>query len=163
MPVEDAAFIVHWLNNKEMTFSSKVDYFHRVLTRNPSLTSLSSTTNEEILSSWVCVEEKGTPDPDGTNEYQSYSLGDYLQPPSPHHSRPSSATLVRESGTTLNKKKESQLMEEWVNSPDLLVCIHPNNGSLLVWTVEGLDSPKHSTRYFINLLLFGSCHYFIQC
>ena len=138
MPVEDAPFIVHWLNNKEMTFTNKVDRIYR---SPQSLQSLSSSVNEEILSSWVCVEEKTSPDPEGVCEYQTFDIGDYAPPDSPK-----SVNQQRDVNYVLDKKKERQLIEEWINSPDLLVCIHPNNGSLMVWTMEGLDTPKHSTK-----------------
>ena len=151
MPVEDADFIVHWLNNKEMTYSSKANHIQQsVLTvsRHQSMTSLASSANEEMLSSWVCVEEKTTDtetdDDQAASKYQSYNLGEYLGIPGGGAGRP---PVLLGDVPELSKKHESQLMDEWVNSPDLLVCIHPNNGSLMVWTVEGLDSPRYSTRY----------------
>ena len=148
MPVEDADFIVHWLNNKEMTFSSKANHIcQSKLIGSQSMTSICSSVNEEMLSSWVCVEE-GAEDYDGDEQmkYQSYSLADYIKMPS---TQPNHSTLTSPLGDQifgLNKKAENQLIKEWINSPDLLVCIHPNNGSLMVWTVEGLDPPRHSTR-----------------
>ncbi len=138
MPVEDAPFIVHWLNNKEMTFTNKVDRIYR---RPQSLLSPSSSMNEEMLSSWVCVEEKASPDPEGVSDFQTFDIGDYVPPDSPKMS-----LQHKDVGFVLDKKKEAQLTEEWINMPDLLVCIHPNNGSLMVWTMEGLDTPKHSTK-----------------
>ena len=103
-----------------------------------------SSANEDMRD-WVCVGEKdspGSPEPaieEDPSKYQSYTLGDYLVPPSVLSFPTSGHSSPRE---PLSKKKESQLMEEWVNSPDLLVCIHPNNGSLMVWTVEGLGCPQ---------------------
>lgn len=153
MPVEDADFIVHWLNNKEMTYTNKANHIYQSnLTRHISFGSIASGPSDDMLSSWVCVEEKSPSDLEAISEesskFQSYSLGDYLAPPSPHFTRMTVGTPQKdgESLVGLSKKNESQLMEEWINSPDLLVCIHPNNGSLMVWTVEGLDAPKHGTR-----------------
>lgn len=148
MPVEDADFIVHWLNNKEMTFTSKANHIYQSkLSASRSMTSINSSVNEEILSSWVCVEEKLSDyEGDENVKYQSYSLGDYIKMPSPQASNSALTTPMGDSFMRLNKKNENQLIEEWINSPDLLVCIHPNNGSLMVWTVEGLDPPRHSTR-----------------
>ena len=117
----------------------------------------------------MCVGEKdspGSPEPaieEDPSKYQSYTLGDYLVPPSVLSFPTSGHSSPRE---PLSKKKESQLMEEWVNSPDLLVCIHPNNGSLMVWTVEGLDAPKHSTRYvhIVTLQrLSQGCNTVVKC
>ncbi len=46
-------------------------------------------------------------------------------------------------------------MDDWNSSPDLLLCIHPTAGSLMVWTVEGLDAPPHSSR--LVHVSFSSC------
>ena len=112
------------------------------------MTSLASSPNEEMLASWVCVEEKSTDNEtdDDQSKYQSYNLGEFLGIPGGGGTggRPS---VMLGDVPELSKKHENQLMDEWINSPDLLVCIHPNNGSLMVWTVEGLDSPRYSTRY----------------
>lgn len=146
MPVEDADFIVHWLNNKEMTYSSKANYINQSgLTRHVSEISIGSSVNEDMLSSWVCVEEKSSDaevEEEPATRYQSYSLGDYLSKPRASRESPG---LGGGGVGGLSKRHEKHLLEEWINSPDLLVCIHPNNGSLMVWTVEGLDSPKYST------------------
>ena len=85
MPVEDADFIVHWLNNKEMTYSSKANHIQQsalTVSRHQSMTSLASSPNEEMLASWVCVEEKTTDtetdDDQAASKYQGYNLGEYL-------------------------------------------------------------------------------------
>lgn len=151
MPVEDAPFIVHWLNNKEMTFTNKVDRIYR---KSQSLQSCASSMNEEILASWVCVEEKGSsPDPTDTTgggDVLSFDFGDYISseaaPSVPDSPKVTQQQSLKDSSFMLDKKKEAHLTEEWINSPDLLVCIHPNTGSLMVWTMEGLDTPKHSTK-----------------
>ena len=159
MPVEDAPFIVHWLNNKEMSFTNKVDRIYR---RPPSAQSMSSGINEEILSTWVCVEEKSSPGPEGVDEYQMFDIGDYVapqaEPQSPKHTSPQKDTSF-----VLDKKKEVQLTEEWISSPDLLVCIHPNTGSLMVWTMEGLDTPKHSTKWdSLSILVFFTFYFYVK-
>ncbi|XP_019849574.1 PREDICTED: dmX-like protein 2 isoform X3 [Amphimedon queenslandica] len=160
MPVEDADFIVHWLNNKEMTYSSKAHHIQQsaqMVSRNQSMTSLASSPNEEMLASWVCVEEKTTDtetdDDQAASKYQSFTLGEYLGVPGGGGG--GRTPVLLEDVPELSKKHENQLMDEWVNSPDLLVCIHPNNGSLMVWTVEGLDSPRFSTR--LVHISFSSC------
>ena len=158
MPMEDASFIVHWLNNKEMAFTGKANkVIQSRLTRTLSAASLVSglSANEEMLASWVCVEEKNAEagqarawEKAEPSTYHSYALGDYLAPGQlpPHGNVSPSGLLPSDAGGTLSKKQLIQLMEEWVSSPDLLVCIHPNTGSLMVWTVEGLDAFKHSSR-----------------
>lgn len=147
MPVEDAPFIVHWLNNKEMTFTNKVDRIYR---KPQSLQSCSSSMNEDMLASWVCVEEKAS-SPDNTDnaagDFLSFDIGDYVSSEAaPPPDSPKASLHQKDASFMLDKKKEAHLTEEWINSPDLLVCIHPNTGSLMVWTMEGLDTPKHSTK-----------------
>ena len=156
MPVEDADFIVHWLNNKEMTYSSKANRLQQsanlLNSRQQSMTSLASSPNEEMLASWVCVEEKSTDNEtdDDQSKYQSYNLGEFLGIPGGGGTGGRPSVMLGDM-PELSKKHENQLMDEWINSPDLLVCIHPNNGSLMVWTVEGLDSPRYSTRYSTHM------------
>ena len=53
------------------------------------------------------------------------------------------------------KRAYAHLMAEWNKSPDLLLCIHPSVGSLMVWTVEGLDAPAHASR--LVHISFSSC------
>ena len=53
------------------------------------------------------------------------------------------------------KRAYAHLMAEWNTSPDLLLCIHPSVGSLMVWTVEGLDAPAHASR--LVHISFSSC------
>ena len=157
MPMEDASFIVHWLNNKEMAFTGKANKIVQGrLTRTLSAASLVSglSGNEEMLASWVCVEEKNAEAAQGKAlegiemaSLHSYSLGDYLSSAQSQRSRsPAGLPPPLDVSSTMSKKQLIQLMEEWVSSPDLLVCIHPNTGSLMVWTVEGLDAFKYSSR-----------------
>ena len=48
-----------------------------------------------------------------------------------------------------------RFLDDWCNSSDLLLCVHPNSGSLMIWTVEGLDSsPTCNKLAHVN---FSSC------
>ncbi len=68
--------------------------------------------------------------------------------------RPGSAT--QEGRVSVAQKRAyAHLMAEWNTSPDLLLCIHPSVGSLMVWTVEGLDAPAHASRLVHTS--FSSC------
>lgn len=59
--IEDVPFIVHWLNNKETTLTSKAEKTQRgafrPASRHSSLASFASSINEEILQSWVCIDD----------------------------------------------------------------------------------------------------------
>ena len=149
MPVEDAAFIVHWLNNKELTYTSRTAKLRKSASHQSLASLAQGGPAEEMLASWVCVEESLTPEME--KQRHIYALEDYLAPASVTRGACPSPAAVRDPVSQSKK----QLLDEWWNLPDLLVCIHPNNGSLMVWTVEGLDAPRHSTR--LVHLSFSSC------
>ena len=69
--------------------------------------------------------------------------------------RPGSATQDGNRISVAQKRAYAHLMAEWNTSPDLLLCIHPSVGSLMVWTVEGLDAPAHASRLVHTS--FSSC------
>ena len=69
--------------------------------------------------------------------------------------RPGSALQEGSRISVAQKRAYAHLMAEWNTSPDLLLCIHPSVGSLMVWTVEGLDAPAHASR--LVHISFSSC------
>ena len=166
-PIEGMPFLVHWLNNKETTFTSKAEKTQkgsfRSLSRHSSLASFASSINEDMLQSWVCIEDT-LPSPDNTSSRAPhvFPLENYLRPS--HHGpvgTPGNNSPQKQLGEAANsranlaKKMFAGLMDEWCNSPDLLLCIHPGTGSLMVWTVEGLDA-AHSTSRLVHVS-FSSC------
>ena len=70
-------------------------------------------------------------------------------------SRPGSAMQEGSRISVAQKRAYAHLMDEWNTTPDLLLCIHPSVGSLMVWTVEGLDAPAHASR--LAHTSFSSC------
>ena len=169
-PIEGMPFFVHWLQNKETTFTSKAEKTQKAsflpLSRHSSLASFASSINEEMLQSWVCIEDTiPSVSPDQTTPRLPHviSLDNYLRT-GPRNSGMGSGegggSPVRQPNSAssrahLAKKLFASLMDEWCNSPDLLLCIHPGTGSLMVWTVEGLDS-SHSTPRLCHIS-FSSC------
>ena len=171
-PIEGMPFLVHWLHNKETTFTSKAEKTQKgsflPLSRHSSLASFASSINEEMLQSWVCIEDT-LPSPDQTTSRlpHVFPLENYLRsgprpqggmageaplgPGNPQQKSDTAATAR----SNLARKMFAELMDEWCNSPDLLLCIHPGTGSLMVWTVEGLDS-AHSTSRLCHVS-FSSC------
>ena len=199
MPLEDQPFIVHWLNNKETTLTSKVEKYQkglsRPMSRYASVQSFASSINEEILQSWVCIDEGDEPEePLGqhfsgvatpvrsevelsemarqhppqsslSSMRKSHSLASYLSPHGGSRDRPGSAgglktpsplgLAARSKVSVQQKRALAHLLDEWYSTPDLLLCIHPTVGSLMVWTVEGLDAPPNLER--LVHVSFSSC------
>ena len=164
-PIEGMPFLVHWLQNKETTFTSKAEKTQKAsflpLSRHSSLASFASSINEEMLQSWVCIEDT-LPSPDQTSTRLPHviPLENYLRT-GPRNSggeggsSPGKQPDLAATRANLAKKLFAGLMDEWCNSPDLLLCIHPGTGSLMVWTVEGLDA-SHSTSRLCHIS-FSSC------
>ena len=177
-PIEGMPFLVHWLNNKETTFTSKAEKTQKgsflPLSRHSSLASFASSINEDMLQSWVCIEDiLPSPEPSSSDsEHRKLphviALENYLRPSSSasarstsgggspsHHHQDAAGGTGGSSRTSISKKLFAGLMDEWCNSPDLLLCIHPGTGSLMVWTVEGLDA-AHTTSRLVHVS-FSSC------
>ena len=164
-PIEGMPFLVHWLNNKETTFTSKAEKTQKgsflPLTRHSSLASFASSINEDMLQSWVCIEDTiPSPDTPSSRGPHVFPLENYLRPG--HHggattggTHHGSSSPTPHATTNQAKKMFAGLMDEWCNSPDLLLCIHPGTGSLMVWTVEGLDA-AHTTSRLVHVS-FSSC------
>ncbi|XP_072938045.1 dmX-like protein 2 isoform X3 [Epargyreus clarus] len=122
-------FILHWLHNKEMHFTSQAEAILHDLTK-------------KILDKEE-TDEGGsgsdhTTHPDGENETSSGN-----------HSHPSlsNTTSINSIATdvtcthlpdSLDAKIEA-LLRDWHQSPDLLFSIHPVDGSFLIWVCEWLD------------------------
>ena len=169
-PIEGMPFLVHWLNNKETTFTSKAEKTQKgsflPLSRHSSLASFASSINEDMLQSWVCIEDT-IPSPDQQSSARTphvFALENYLKPSGTGSVRDGSGspggTPQRHQDTSASrvnavKKLFASLMDEWCNSPDLLLCVHPGTGSLMVWTVEGLDA-AHATSRLVHVS-FSSC------
>ncbi len=197
MPLDDQPFIVHWLNNKETTLTSKVEKYQKGLSLPRShFSSMQSfaSVNEEMLQSWVCIddgEEPNDPFPTstrggaggslvrsetelsdvtklsslqqqrkGTTLGGGYSFPNFLSPnlggsSSTGTKPPSPGGAVKSKVSVQQKRALAHLLDEWCSTPDLLLCIHPTVGSLMVWTVEGLDAPPNFER--LVHVSFSSC------
>lgn len=139
--------------------------------------------NDEVLQSWVCIDDTGdgrqittslqpgeitSPESGGSRVQELQPISDfYLSPTSKGGGvgggasvtgsplRPGSAAMHEGRISVMQKRAYAHLMAEWNTSPDLLLCIHPSVGSLMVWTVEGLDAPAHASR--LVHISFSSC------
>ena len=187
MPLNNQPFIVHWLNNKETTLTSRVDKYQKGLSlpvsHFSSIQSFTSIFNEEILQSWVCIEDGDETDDAHTGmgggagksdreltdvvssssrkNVTSYSFSNYLsprvgeRPNSANNMSPNQIGSLKSKITVQQKRALAHLLDEWCYTPDLLLCIHPTVGSLMVWTVEGLDAPPNLER--LVHVSFSSC------
>lgn len=148
--IEGGPFFVHWLNNKETAFTTKAEKSYKATSAPLSRrSSVSSIVSEEILQSWVCLEENGADNVSGSvlPEKKPTQVTDQTSPAMHVGSFFRSTSSMGDAGQDpLSRKALGQLVDTWCNSPDLLLCIHPNSGSLMVWTVEGLDGSLYTTR-----------------
>uniref|UniRef100_A0A3P9P5A6 Dmx-like 2 n=1 Tax=Poecilia reticulata TaxID=8081 RepID=A0A3P9P5A6_POERE len=131
-------FVVHWLNNKDLSFTSSMDLFMTQL-RKFSEQHLDQTTDEPL-------------DPEGSPMKFDFDLDEMSDKASSEHgeegdsgeqgstkaSSPGSSSSMPLPSMLLERKMET-LTIEWNKSPDMLFTIHPTDGSFLVWHVKYLD------------------------
>ncbi|XP_046897782.1 dmX-like protein 2 isoform X2 [Hypomesus transpacificus] len=129
-------FVVHWLNNKDLSFTSSMDLFMLQL-RKLSEQQLEQTTEEPL-------DPEGSPmkfdfDLDDVSDKASSEQGEEgEQEGSTKASSPGSSSSVPLPSMLLERKMETLLLE-WNRSADMLFTIHPTDGSFLVWHVKYLD------------------------
>uniref|UniRef100_A0A8C1VID0 Dmx-like 2 n=1 Tax=Cyprinus carpio TaxID=7962 RepID=A0A8C1VID0_CYPCA len=117
-------FMVHWLNNKDLSFTTSMDLFMQLL-RKLSEQHLEQPTED--------FEQEGTMSDKGSSEHEE---GD--QEGSTKASSPGSSSSVPLPSVLLDRKLDALILE-WNKSPDMLFTIHPLDGSFLVWHVKYLD------------------------
>lgn len=161
-------FVVHWLNNKDLSFTSSMDLFMLQL-RKFSEQQLEQATED-------AVEPEGSPmkfdfgmtrshasirrstssgslkESPEHNFFVSLDLDEMSDKASSEHgeegepgeqgstkaSSPGSSSSMPLPSMLLERKMET-LIIEWNKSPDMLFTIHPTDGSFLVWHVKYLD------------------------
>ncbi|XP_029901913.1 dmX-like protein 2 isoform X4 [Myripristis murdjan] len=131
-------FVVHWLNNKDLSFTSSMDLFMLQL-RKLSEQQLDQTTEDPL-------DTESSPmkfdfDLDEMSDKASSEHGEEGEPGeqgSTKASSPGSSSSMPLPSMLLERKMET-LTIEWNKSPDMLFTIHPSDGSFLVWHVKYLD------------------------
>uniref|UniRef100_A0A674CK68 Dmx-like 2 n=1 Tax=Salmo trutta TaxID=8032 RepID=A0A674CK68_SALTR len=130
-------FVVHWLNNKDLSFTTSMDLFMLQL-RKLSEQQLDQATDDAL-------DQNGSPikfdfDLDEMSEKGSSEHGEEGEggEGSTKASSPGSSSSVPLPSMLLERKMEA-LTLEWNKSPDMLFTIHPTDGSFLVWHVKYLD------------------------
>ncbi|XP_062280598.1 dmX-like protein 2 isoform X1 [Scomber scombrus] len=131
-------FVVHWLNNKDLSFTSSMDLFMLQL-RKFSEQQLDQTTEDPLDPEGSTM--KFDFDLDEMSDKASSELGEEGEPGeqgSNKASSPGSSSSMPLPSMLLERKMET-LTTEWNKSPDMLFTIHPTDGSFLVWHVKYLD------------------------
>ncbi|XP_076587874.1 dmX-like protein 2 isoform X6 [Chaetodon auriga] len=131
-------FVVHWLNNKDLSFTASMELFMLQL-RKFSEQQLEQTTEDPL-------DPEGSPmkfdfDLDEMSDKASSEQGEEGEPGeqgSTKASSPGSSSSMPLPSMLLERKMET-LTTEWNKSPDMLFTIHPADGSFLVWHVKYLD------------------------
>ncbi|XP_034019606.1 dmX-like protein 2 [Thalassophryne amazonica] len=132
------SFVVHWLNNKDLSFTSSMDLFMLQL-RRFSEQHLDLTTEDPL-------EPEGSPikfdfDLDEMSDKASSEQGEegeQGEQGSTKASSPGSSSSIPLPSMLLERKLET-LTTEWNKSPDMLFTIHPADGAFLIWHVKYLD------------------------
>ncbi|XP_065107376.2 dmX-like protein 2 isoform X2 [Paramisgurnus dabryanus] len=126
-------FVVHWLNNKDLSFTTSMDLFMQQLRK------LSEQHMEQAAEEF---EQETTTkfdfDLDEMSDRGSSEHEEADQEGSTKASSPGSNSSTPLPSVLLDRKLETLILE-WNKSPDMLFTIHPNDGSFLVWHVKYLD------------------------
>ncbi|XP_037310021.2 dmX-like protein 2 isoform X4 [Pungitius pungitius] len=131
-------FVVHWLNNKDLSFTTSMDLFMLQL-RKFSEQHVDQTTEDPLDPEGSTI--KFDFDLDEMSDKASSEQGEEGEPGeqgSTKASSPGSNSSMPLPSMLLERKMET-LITEWNKSPDMLFTIHPNDGSFLVWHVKYLD------------------------
>ncbi|EEC14047.1 dual oxidase maturation factor, putative [Ixodes scapularis] len=123
-------FVLHWLNNKEMSFSSATEQLIQEL----SLKAIQA--RREHHRQQLAAQLKAAHDA-AEEERELAGEGD-MDDAEDAEGGGGLCFCLPSLGDALDRKIES-LLREWHQSPDLLFSIHPVDGSFLVWLVDWLD------------------------
>ena len=200
MPIGQAPFIVHWLNNKSITFLQKATKAIKAQSQQPSRSlsqvSLVSSPGQGGQDYFYPAKDtdivsEGSSDPPEDVEMKDMALAggvsvgqqsqrrtsllpflptsDLFTRRNPSHlptiasdasewlmvKAPTRTRMVTVGRHSLPKHLFDDLLNNWRATSDLVFAIHPQAGSLLIWTVDGLDCLPHSVR--VIHVSFTSC------
>ncbi|XP_053573444.1 dmX-like protein 2 isoform X1 [Bombina bombina] len=127
-------FVVHWLNNKELHFTSSIELFIQNL-KSVVEQQTDNEDYEEDEEGLLMKLDNGVPEGggslSGSPEHEQAERELSTKATSPGATLPLPAVL-------LDQKIES-LLTEWNQNADMLFTIHPVDGTFLVWHVNYLD------------------------
>lgn len=114
-------FHVHWLNNKNLNFTLASEAFFNEIKKSLSRDEIIATTNDE------------------TNSDETHNPNIIIEQPDLNDT---SKNLL------LNQDQDQRLdkiIKDWYSSQDLLYCINPIDGSILIWLIDWLDEHMPGT------------------
>ena len=115
---DSAKFVVHWMNNKELNFNiASEQFFHEIVDRLRKEQCHSQNPNDPEAD-----------DSDDNNVTYDISASERQK------AEQKMALLCQSMDHRLDK-----IIKDWYSSQDLLFCIHPLDGSMLIWLVDWLD------------------------
>ncbi|XP_063782145.1 dmX-like protein 2 isoform X1 [Pseudophryne corroboree] len=131
-------FVVHWLNNKELHFTSSIEIFIQHLKIAVEQQSDSGEEEEDDDGLLMKLDNGG---PEGGGSLAG----------SPEHEEADSDLITKASSpsanlplpTVLLDRKIESLLTEWNKNADMLFTIHPVDGTFLLWHVNYLDEYNH--------------------
>ncbi|XP_052007916.1 dmX-like protein 2 isoform X1 [Xyrauchen texanus] len=126
-------FVVHWLNNKDLSFTTSMDLFMQQLHKlsEQHLEQVTEDLEQDTMAKFDF-------DLDDMSDKGSSEHEEADQEGSTKASSPGSNSSVHLPSVLLERKLEALILE-WNKSPDMLFTIHPHDGSFLVWHVKYLD------------------------
>ncbi|XP_072326719.1 dmX-like protein 2 isoform X4 [Scyliorhinus torazame] len=127
-------FVVHWLNNKELHFTSSMEIFMEQLRKltDQQMEDELDTASHSGLKLKLDTEQDETSEKGSDDENEAVE-----QDGSTKVSTPTSMGIPLP--TMLLDRKIETLQTEWNRNADMLFTIHPIDGSFLVWHVKYLD------------------------
>jgi len=138
-------FVLHWLNNKEIYFSTEAGKILRELAKMALKREDSGLEQEMVEEGGEKGKEPDKQSRDGLGIIQETGSGGGMShAPSitsfnTDISQPSSVTTQQLSLSEALDQRIESLLREWHQSSDLLFSVHPVDGSLLVWVADFLD------------------------
>lgn len=138
-PLKHHNFRVFWLNNKEMFFTQKSELILQEICRKGM--EREDSAGDGLDGSKRSAAASGIPKSNSQDDTGSQAGDDASSQPSLSSAASSNSIadgMWTEGYGDLERKLES-LMRDWQKTPDVLVSLHPIDGSFLVWSVEWLD------------------------
>jgi len=124
-------FVVNWMNNKDFTFTLEAELISReLIDKLKKIQTQNEIKNKRGRSGSIVSNNEENSSNEDNNEVTIKN--DY------NHAAINEETKALLSSNSMDLKLDS-MMKEWYNSHDMLFCIHPVDGSILIWVVDWLD------------------------
>ena len=134
-------FVVNWMNNKDFTFTLEAELISRELIEKMRKIQTENEIKKKIVSNSSTEETSSIEDFEATTE-TNYKNKSKMTNDTPtvgyNHAAINEETKALLLSNSMDLKLDS-MMKEWYNSHDMLFCIHPVDGSILIWVVDWLD------------------------